>query len=263
MAAGNAGPNASTIGSPAAAAKAVTVCSIADVGERGFFVSSFSSRGPTRDGRLKPDVCAPGENITSVRAGSGSGYTTMSGTSMATPFVSGVVALMLDASPALTPAVVRSKLMSTAQDWRSPNTDPETGAGRLQAYEAIKSAGVYTGTGPGVPSHYMSGSQSVGGTGKADLWTLPVTKTTYPIALTLNIPGATSAKDFDLYVERWTGSAWTQVASSETSTRQETIGIAISSAGSYRVTVRSYAGSGSYYLDSSYGGGAPTLTTNG
>jgi len=263
VAAGNAGPGASTIGSPAAAAKAVTVCSISDPGEGGFFESDFSSRGPTADGRVKPDVCAPGEDVTSVKAGSGNGYVTLSGTSMATPFVAGVAALMLDASPSLTPAVVKSTLMATAQDWRSAATDTETGAGRLQAYEAIKSAGGVTGTGPGVPSHFASWTQSLARTAAVDEWTLPVTKTTYPIALTLNVPGATSAKDFDLYLSYWTGSAWSQKAASESSTRQETISFTPSVAGTYRVTVRSYAGSGSYYLDSSYGGGSPTLSVNG
>ena len=263
VAAGNAGPGASTIGSPGAAAKAITVCSIADVGEKGFFESTFSSRGPTADGRIKPDVCAPGENITSVRAGSGNGYTTLSGTSMATPFVAGVVGLMLDANPNLTPGSIKSDLMSTAQDWRSSGTDTETGAGRLQAYDAIKLAGGFTGTGPGVPSHFSSWTQSLAGTGASDVWTIAVTKTTYPIALTLNVPGATSAKDFDLYLEYWTGSAWSQKGSSESSTRQETIAYTPTVSGTYRVTVRSYAGSGSYYLDSSYGGTSPRLTTNG
>ena len=263
VAAGNGGPGASTIGPPAAAAKALTVCSLPDPGEGGFFLSAFSSRGPTADGRTKPDVCAPGERITSVKAGSGSGYTTFSGTSMATPFVAGVAALMLDADPSLTPAALKSKLMSTAQDWRSTGADSETGSGRVQAYNAIKSAGGYVGTGPSVPAHYMSGAQTLGRTGAVDEWTVPVTKTTYPIALTLNVPGATSAKDFDLYLSYWTGSAWIQKAASETSTRQETITFTPTTAGTYRVTVRSYAGSGSYYLDSSYGGGAPALGSNG
>jgi serine protease AprX len=263
VAAGNGGPAASTIGSPAAAAGASTVCSLVDPGEGGFFLSAFSSRGPTADGRTKPDICAPGERITSVKAGSGNGYTTLSGTSMATPFVAGVAVLMLDADPTLTPAALKSKLRATAQDWRSTGADNETGAGKLQAYDAIKAAGGFAGTGPGVPAHYMSNAQSLARTGAVDEWTLPVTKTSYPIALTLNVPGATSAKDFDLYVSYWTGSAWIQKAASESSTRQETISFSPSAAGTYRVTVRSYAGSGSYYLDSSYGGGAPALGSNG
>ncbi|MGZ4128595.1 MAG: S8 family serine peptidase, partial [Actinomycetota bacterium] len=79
VAAGNDGPARATIGSPAAAAKALTVCSISDPGVKGFSVSPWSSRGPTADGRMKPDVCAPGQSITAARANSGSGYITYSG----------------------------------------------------------------------------------------------------------------------------------------------------------------------------------------
>jgi len=69
VAAGNSGPAAYTVGSPGAAAKALTVCSLADSGERGFFTSAFSGRGPTADGRTKPDVCGPGHAITAPAAG--------------------------------------------------------------------------------------------------------------------------------------------------------------------------------------------------
>ncbi len=59
---------------------------MADVGEGGFGLASFSSRGPTQDNRVKPEIAAPGVNITAARANSGSGYVSYSGTSMATPF---------------------------------------------------------------------------------------------------------------------------------------------------------------------------------
>ncbi len=259
VAAGNAGPAAYTIGSPAAAAKALTVCSLADPGERGFFVSSFSSRGPTADGRTKPDICGAGHNVTAPQANSSTGYVAMSGTSMATPFVAGTAALMLDANYGLTPTDLKSKLTSTSQDWRSSGADIDTGYGRMQSYEAIKSAGGYTGTGPAVPGHWMAG-QSLGGTAASDYWSLGVSTTAYPIALTLIIPGASSSKDFDLYLYDPSG---TLVARSETATRQDTIMFTPSVTGTYRARVYSYAGSGSYYLDFSYGGSAPSLTTNG
>ncbi|MGZ4119871.1 MAG: S8 family serine peptidase [Actinomycetota bacterium] len=259
VAAGNDGPARATIGSPAAAAKALTVCSISDPGVKGFSVSPWSSRGPTADGRMKPDVCAPGQSITAARANSGSGYITYSGTSMAAPFVAGVASLMLDANNTLTPAQLKSIMMTTAQDWTVPGADTETGAGRLQAYEAIKRAGSFTGTGPVVPAHFMDGG-SLGGTGSLDRWSLSVTSVSYPIAITLIIPGASSSKDFDLVLRAPGGSI---VATSDGSTRQETIGLTPTSTGTYTVSVESYTGSGSYDIDFSYRGSAAALTHDG
>jgi hypothetical protein len=56
-------------------------------------LSSFSSSGPAPDGRIKPDISVPGEEIMSVRAGTQNGYVSMSGTSMASPATNGCVGL--------------------------------------------------------------------------------------------------------------------------------------------------------------------------
>ena len=258
VAAGNDGPSAYTIGSPAAAAKALTVCSLADPGKRGFFVSDFSSRGPTADGRIKPDVCGAGHRITAPKANSGTGYVAYSGTSMATPFVAGVAALMLDANYALTPADLKSKLIATAQDWRVAGADVDTGYGRVQAYEAIKSAGGYSGSPQPVPNHFMA-SQTLGATGSQDRFTFDVTTTAYPVALTLIIPGASYSRDFDVYLYDPSGYL---VGRAETVLRQATIAVTASTTGRYTAIVYSYAGSGGYDLDFSHGGNAPALTTN-
>ncbi|MEY9387535.1 hypothetical protein ABIF93_005792 [Bradyrhizobium japonicum] len=60
-----------------------------------FPISSFSSAGPTRDGRQKPEVSAPGEFVVAAKSGSGDGATRKSGTSMSAPAVTGLIALML------------------------------------------------------------------------------------------------------------------------------------------------------------------------
>ena len=98
VAAGNQGSGACSVTLPGTAEDALTVGAVADPSVGGWSIASFSGRGPTLDGRIKPDVTAPGLSILSAQAGT-SGYTTKNGTSMATPFVTGVALLLLDAEP--------------------------------------------------------------------------------------------------------------------------------------------------------------------
>lgn len=80
-------------------------------------IVEFSSRGPTIDGRLLPNVVGPGVSIRSVEGdNSFDGYQTLSGTSMATPAVAGVIALLMDASPEHQerPALTRARIMASA-----------------------------------------------------------------------------------------------------------------------------------------------------
>ena len=142
VAAGNAGPGAKTIGAPGAAADVITVGAV----DRQDAVARFSARGPTADGRDKPDVCFPGVGIVSTRAaGLSPGepvdehYTAISGTSMATPHASGVAALLLQAVPTLTPAEVKRALMDTALDLGEARTAQGTGRARAAlAFKAVK-----------------------------------------------------------------------------------------------------------------------------
>ncbi|MFT3943160.1 MAG: S8 family serine peptidase [Ancrocorticia sp.] len=97
----------------------------ASVDDNGGRISEFSSWGVTGELDIKPEVLAPGGNIYSAYpadsiSGDGSGFATISGTSMATPHVAGVVALLLQANPGLDPAGVRAVLMNTATPVASP-----------------------------------------------------------------------------------------------------------------------------------------------
>ncbi|AEY65929.1 S8 family serine peptidase [Clostridium sp. BNL1100] len=258
VAAGNAGPGKATIGSPGAASKALTVGAFADVGEKGFFLADFSSRGLTADGRVKPDIAAPGYQITSVQANSTNKYIAYSGTSMATPFTSGTAALILDANPSLTASQVVNIITSTAQDWGPAGQDLDYGFGRLDGYEAVKKAGNFTGTGPSVPNHIYK-AESLAKTNTYDEYTISIPNTTYPIAITLIHPNWSSSQDFDVYLYNPSG---TEVASSETATRQETISYTPTTAGTYKIKVLSYKGSGSYFFDVSSSAATITQTTN-
>lgn len=126
-AAGNEGPKPKTIGSPGIHPRIITVGAADDrntPSRRGDRVASFSSRGPTIDGLPKPDLLAPGVNITAPSRSrfrlpfrnrpEFADYVTMSGTSAATPVCSGIVALMLQQDGSLTPDAVKERLLRTA-----------------------------------------------------------------------------------------------------------------------------------------------------
>jgi serine protease AprX len=247
--AGNGGPTTKSICSPAAAEKPITVGAMSDCGENGYYLADFSSRGPTKDNRVKPDVCAPGINIMAASKGTTSGYRSLSGTSMSTPFVAGTAALMLDADPTLTPADIKSDLMSTAQDWGLSGTEIDYGSGRLQGYDAVKEAGNYTGDGPVVPPHVYV-YDALSRKGKTDIWEVDVNALSYPIAVTMIMPNwkSGSSPDFDLYLYYPPNMSDT-LARGITNQREDHFGYMPTATGKYQIWVTSYAGSGDYFFD--------------
>jgi serine protease AprX len=115
IAAGNAGHNSCTVDGASAAFNVVTVGAVNDqntVDPADDTIADFSPGGPTKDGRLKPEISAPGENIWSVYLGPT--IRELDGTSMATPHVAGSIAVLLQKEPSLTPSQVKSRITSNA-----------------------------------------------------------------------------------------------------------------------------------------------------
>ncbi len=142
--AGNEGPGAETIGRPPDRAtdeyRTFSVGAV-DGNQSSWPIASFSSRGPshcTPDGSaaIKPEVSAPGVDVRSAVPGGGyqGGW---SGTSMASPHVNGVVALMKEACPDLTVEQYKQILIATAHDLGTTGNDNSYGWGMVDAYEAV------------------------------------------------------------------------------------------------------------------------------
>jgi subtilisin family serine protease len=117
-------------------------------------ISNFSSFGPTRDGRLKPDVTAPGSVIYSARSlnapisnyidivTGNDNYAILQGTSMAAPHVTGIAALVWQSNPALTGAQMRERLRKTADTVPVGGVSPNTtwGFGKVNALAAVRNS---------------------------------------------------------------------------------------------------------------------------
>lgn len=155
FAAGNAGPEEDTLNPYSVAPWVIGVAAGEKDGET---LSDFSSRGRPGSDLYHPTLTAPGSGIVSTRASTGVTvgatsviddvdnispallpyYTTLSGTSMATPHVVGTIALMEEANPSLTPDEAKNILASTADPMNY--AEYEAGAGYLDAYEAVQAA---------------------------------------------------------------------------------------------------------------------------
>ncbi|MFD6139864.1 S8 family serine peptidase [Promicromonospora sp. NPDC060271] len=182
-AAGNGGPR--TISTPALADSALTVGAV-DATDT---LSEFSSTGPALDGGIKPEVTAPGVDVLAARSqlvrGSGM-YTTMSGTSMATPHVAGTAALVAAAHPEWTAQQIKEAIVSTAVATPAYMAF-EAGSGRVDAPAAV-AAEVFGTASAGFGFHTF-------GSGPDEL-SKPVTYTNLgdaPVDLHLAVDGAVPA----------------------------------------------------------------------
>jgi len=271
-AAGNSGDVSGSIMSPGAADDAIAVGAATgwSGSQGGPYLAPFSSRGPTADGRIKPDVVAPGINITAAQAGTTNGYIAESGTSMATPFVAGTALLIMSKQPTWSPAQVQADIEGTAHDVGAPGKDNEWGAGLIDGYAAVAQAAGSSGAAPFPTLHpRITGSLS-----SSDVFvttfTLSQADLGTPIAATITTDGVPSCQidlgppfgclfwgiDPDLDVALFNPS--NQIVTQSTcpsgdncvSGRQETLSYMPTVAGTYTIEVQRFSGSGgSFSID--------------
>jgi len=140
---GNEGPGRGTVGSPASLPEAFAV-GASDADDE---VAYFSSRGPSPWDEIRPHVVAPGVGVRSALPGGA--YGEMTGTSMAAPHVSGIVALLRSVNPTLSITSTAYVLTSTAVPITVPAPNNDSGWGRVDAFAAVAAVahpGFITGT---------------------------------------------------------------------------------------------------------------------
>ena len=115
--AGNNGAGVGTLNAPADADSMLAIGAVSSDGS----IAAFSSRGPTYDGRMKPEVCALGVSTVCANPGTTTTFATASGTSLSCPLAGGCAAVILSAHPTWTPMQVREALMRTASNTACPN----------------------------------------------------------------------------------------------------------------------------------------------
>ncbi|MGK5685509.1 S8 family peptidase [Actinoplanes sp. URMC 104] len=139
---------ARTISVPGTGRQMITVGSYVVRGAGVGSISSFSSLGPTRDGRQAPTLAAPGQAVIAPQpASTGDLYGPMQGTSMAAPVVTGAIALMLQKNPLLTQADIRHCLQSSARSDKFTDNTPNHawGSGKLDVHAAFEGVAVPSG----------------------------------------------------------------------------------------------------------------------
>ncbi|CCZ05137.1 peptidase S8 and S53 subtilisin kexin sedolisin [Eubacterium sp. CAG:603] len=134
VAAGNNGPDKGSVTAPGNAKSVITVGASDDNMVSGNDRrKNYSGRGPTKICVVKPEIVCPGTGI--ISCNNKNGYSTKSGTSMAVPIVSGIVALMLESKPDLTNKEIKKKMYETAIDVGLPKN--HQGWGEINARRLI------------------------------------------------------------------------------------------------------------------------------
>jgi len=248
IAAGNSNANASNF-TPANCAGVVTVAATNRSGGK----ASYSNFGAI------VDVAAPGGQTSSGAANGvlstlNTGTTTpgsdtyafYQGTSMATPHVSGVAALMLAVNTSLTPDQVESILRSTTRAF--PATCSQCGTGIVNAQAAVAAAPGGGGGGGNCPAGFTEFNGSLSGTGTSAYLPSTAGYTTTVTGLHSGQLTGPASADFDLYLYRRNAfGSWSIVARSESASSTENIDFNGSS-GTYRWRVYSFSGSGAFRL---------------
>ncbi|UXI69996.1 S8 family serine peptidase [Tahibacter amnicola] len=205
--AGNSGPGASTLTAPKEAKNPIIVASSTNFRAGAInAISGFSSRGPAVDGRVLPNVSAPGESIASARrragaslcgteiAGTATHYALCSGTSMAAPHVSGSIALITQwwraqhAGATPSPAMAKALLVNGAIDMATadvPNNNE--GWGRVNLANTIDAT---------MQQFTVDQSIVLDDAGQNQQWTVGVANPSKPVRITLawtDAPGAVGA----------------------------------------------------------------------
>jgi subtilisin family serine protease len=231
VAAGNDNLDACT-GSPSRVATALTVGATTSTDAR----ASYSDYGSC------VDLFAPGSSILSTWYSSTTATNTISGTSMATPHVVGVAALYLQGNPSASAATVSSAILSSATPGKV--TSPGTGSPNLLLYSPL-TAPTTGGGGTDPCTGCTKYTGSLTGTGSYQYQPSGTYYQTFVTGYQKGWLQGPTGTDFDLYLLKWNGSAWVQVAASESSSSTESISYN-GTAGYYMWKVYSYSGSGAY-----------------
>ncbi|TMC73237.1 MAG: hypothetical protein E6J13_03990 [Chloroflexi bacterium] len=234
VASGNSGPGGNTVASPGIDPYAITVGATDDHGTtspRDDTLATFSSWGTaSATTYAKPDLVAPGRRIVSIRvpgsaldtlypdrvvtAPNGSTYMRLSGTSMATPVVSGAVALLLQGRPSLTPDQVKGLLIGTTQPYGqdsgvAPPDPAADGSGLLDAFAATQAqTDTSAGTG-GTTVPTISPSAVNRGLRPADAFARAILPVLWRLPLRWKIPTVTAIA---AEPSTWDSVAWDSVA---------------------------------------------------